>query len=763
MVAGDHGGAGDRRDVRGHGEDDDRVRRVRRDHARHRRPGAHLRAASTAARRSTEDVVKKGDRVTVKLHRPRRARTPAPVDEGARAEARRHAGRGAASAAAARAATASRPRSEQCVVAAIGRVAVAVVGAAESARADSGDAVTRRRRGAPPDGAAEWTDRALGIHAGSAVGRVRGLGARRRRCTSRASRWACRTCSSTWCSRARATRTREADRARARGARRLARRVHVARAHRRTRRACSTSTCDVAADVIGDLVFDPLLRDADLELERKVVLEEIAMVDDTPDDLVFELHNEPLWGAHPYGYSILGTRETVAALGVARPAGAARARVPSRRSSSWPRRATWTHDELLDVARAHRLDGACRWRRGAAHRARRRWRSRRRGEHVARDGAQTHVVVGSATVPHGDPRRYALILLSMLLGGGMSSRLFQRVREELGLAYAVYTFQSFHADVGMHGVYVGTAPETAREALRRHPSELARRRCRTGCRDDELAMGKSQLKGQITLSLESVTARMYRAAGVELYGEPYRTLDEMLALVDAVDGGAGGRAWRASTSRPSGRPSCSASGPGRAASSTARLAIRAPRSGRSLLTEHIADHEDRRSERDQDQREPHRPRAGRRRGAGRARATRCSSRPARGWAAASPTRTTPCVGAQIAPDADDGLARQRDDHEGEGADRAWSGSTCEGASSSSPTSTSRPTRSSRARTSSSGADVRRVRDRGAADARAAAADADVGGRRAHGGAGGREVPREAVRRPRRAARRRARAWRRPRW
>jgi predicted Zn-dependent peptidase len=115
----------------------------------------------------------------------------------------------------------------------------------------------------------------------------------------------------------------------------------------------------------------------------------------------------------------------------------------------------------------------------------------------------------------------------------MSSRIFQRVREELGLAYSVYTFQSFHADVGMHGVYVGTGPETAREALDAVDAELADV-ANNGLPAEELAMGKSQLKGQITLSLESVSARMYRCAGVELYGEPYRTLDEMLALVDAV-------------------------------------------------------------------------------------------------------------------------------------------------------------------------------------------------------------------------------------
>ena len=153
--------------------------------------------------------------------------------------------------------------------------------------------------------------------------------------------------------------------------------------------------------------------------------------------------------------------------------------------------------------------------------------------HVDKDAAQTHIVFGSDAVAYGDPRRYALSLVSTLLGGGMSSRLFQRVREELGLAYSVYTFQSFHADSGTHGVYVATAPETAREAADAVRDELAQIAAK-GLPSDEIAMGKGQLKGQITLSLEGVSSRMYRAATVALYGEEYRPLDEVLAAVDAI-------------------------------------------------------------------------------------------------------------------------------------------------------------------------------------------------------------------------------------
>ena len=286
-----------------------------------------------------------------------------------------------------------------------------------------------------------------------------------------------------------------------------------------------------AADVIADIVFRPLLRSSDLSLERKVVLEEIAMVEDTPDDLVFELHNEVLWGPHPYGHSILGTRETVRHLGV-------RALKELHGRAYHPPQlvvgaaGNVEHAALLDV-----LEGTG-------------WAGVPRGEasrmgapdasavsptmrHVDREGTQTHVVLGTTAVRYADPRRYALVMLSMLLGGGMSSRLFQRVREELGLAYAVYTFQQFYADTGMHGVYVATSPDSARAAFDVIRDELAQVAA-NGLPESEIAMGKSQLKGQMTLSLESVGARMYRAAAVELYGEPYRTLDETLALVEAV-------------------------------------------------------------------------------------------------------------------------------------------------------------------------------------------------------------------------------------
>ncbi|MGH7542048.1 MAG: M16 family metallopeptidase, partial [Gemmatimonadota bacterium] len=149
-------------------------------------------------------------------------------------------------------------------------------------------------------------------------------------------------------------------------------------------------------------------------------------------------------------------------------------------------------------------------------------------------GRQTHIVAAGLTVPYRDPLRYAVVLVGTALGGGMSSRLFQRVREERGLAYSVYTFHSFFAAGGHAGAYLGTSPETADEArdvLLREMHDVAT----AGPTADELEETRKQMKGHLTLSLESPGARMNRLAGLALYDEPYRTLDEIARQIDAID------------------------------------------------------------------------------------------------------------------------------------------------------------------------------------------------------------------------------------
>ena len=288
-----------------------------------------------------------------------------------------------------------------------------------------------------------------------------------------------------------------------------------------------------AASVIGELIFEPLLRQADLVLERKVILEEISMVDDTPDDIIFDVHNRAVWGDHPHGFPILGTRATVKALSVSDLHDLhERAYHPGRVVVAASGRVE--HDQLLEVLQTAG------------------WSTRARGdmtpfpldpveaagphaEHVSRkDIAQTHIVLGGQGIAFGDGRRYAFALLDMLIGGGMSSRLFQKVREELGLAYSVQTFSSSYADTGAHGVYLASAPETAQEALDA-VRDVLRDVAVNGLTEADLVAGKRQLRGQLVLSMEGVSSRMYRAALTALYGEPYRSIDELKALVDAID------------------------------------------------------------------------------------------------------------------------------------------------------------------------------------------------------------------------------------
>jgi predicted Zn-dependent peptidase len=284
-----------------------------------------------------------------------------------------------------------------------------------------------------------------------------------------------------------------------------------------------------ALDVLADLVLSPRLDERDLALEREVVLEEIAQVDDTPDDLVFELHAERFWRGHPYGRPILGTAESVSGMTVEI------LRDVHERSYTGENLVVAVagnidHDEVVD--RAARLFGEVR--RGSRVPVVELPEGALRGfEAVDRATAQTHLVFATDVAGHAHPDRYAHILLSAALGGGMSSRLFQKVRESMGLCYSVFSFQSFYRARGVSGVYVGTRPATAdkaRHAVRDELNLLAG----GGLNEAEFEDVARQVKGQIMLSLESPGSRVYRLASLELNDEPFVGLDGLLARVDAV-------------------------------------------------------------------------------------------------------------------------------------------------------------------------------------------------------------------------------------
>ena len=284
-----------------------------------------------------------------------------------------------------------------------------------------------------------------------------------------------------------------------------------------------------AMDVLADIVVDPALRDDDLELEREVVLEEIAQVEDTPDDLVFELHGERLWDGHPYGWSILGTKDSVASATGGRLRGLHREQYVGA-NLVVAAAGNVDHGVLVDRVGAHFGAVSPGTRTPPVEQPP---ASRTGVESVARDSAQTHIVFGADGPRYASGDRHAVNLLSAALGGGMSSRLFQRVREELGLCYSIFSYQSFYSRAGSLGVYVGTRPATAGEAADAVRAELARV-ASEGLPEDELVRTKRQVKGQIMLSLESTGARMYRLASFALHEEPLKDLDELLADIEAV-------------------------------------------------------------------------------------------------------------------------------------------------------------------------------------------------------------------------------------
>jgi predicted Zn-dependent peptidase len=280
---------------------------------------------------------------------------------------------------------------------------------------------------------------------------------------------------------------------------------------------------------MADMVWRPAF--IDIDPEREVVLEEIAMYEDDPQDTVFDVLGEAVFGGHPLGRPIIGRAPVIRDTPVdAISAFHARRYVPG--SVVVAAAGNVDHDRLLDALAVEGWfeAGAREWARAPvapspAYRGATRWEER--------DTAQTHIVFGTDTFPLRDPRRFAISILTNVFGGGMSSRLFQRVREELGLAYAIFAYKNFHQSSGQLGVYVGTQTASADQAVDAIRSEYDRI-AREGLPADELEAGKLQLKGQIMLALESPMARMGRLAGFSLHDDPYRPLDRMLAEIDAV-------------------------------------------------------------------------------------------------------------------------------------------------------------------------------------------------------------------------------------
>lgn len=287
----------------------------------------------------------------------------------------------------------------------------------------------------------------------------------------------------------------------------------------------------IAIDLLSDMLLRPALTPGEVLREQSVILEEIKMVEDAPDDLVHEMFAQQFWSKHPLGRAILGTPDTVSSFtseGI---------RDYFQKTYLAPNLVVAAaghieHDALRDlVERAFEgvppgvVSGA-----GAPPEITPGFVRRHK------EIEQSHVCLGTPGYHQAHAARHALYVLNTILGGSMSSRLFQHIREDRGLAYAVWSALNNYSDAGAISVYAGCAPDKVDEVIDLTLAELADLR-RTPVPADELQRAKDHLKGSLMLSLESTSSRMSQLAREELYFGRHFTLDELLAGFDSVTAG----------------------------------------------------------------------------------------------------------------------------------------------------------------------------------------------------------------------------------
>jgi predicted Zn-dependent peptidase len=286
---------------------------------------------------------------------------------------------------------------------------------------------------------------------------------------------------------------------------------------------------EAALDVVVGMIYDPVF--ADVDAEREVVLEEIAMVDDNPQDLVHDVVAEAVFGGHPLGRPVIGRAEVISSV--------------SRRALAAYHRAAYAHDNVVVAAAGNvthegvleLLAGRIPATDTPARRVRKPFaRTPPPGyRFLRRPTEQYHVCLGATGISRQDERRFAASLLDSILGGSASSRLFQEIREKRGMAYAVYSFASQYSDSGQVGLYVGTREENlvpCLEIVARELSDVFAGNVRPG----ELERAKENLKGRMLLSMESTSNRMSRLGKALVTGSELLSLEELVERIDAVTG-----------------------------------------------------------------------------------------------------------------------------------------------------------------------------------------------------------------------------------
>jgi predicted Zn-dependent peptidase len=284
----------------------------------------------------------------------------------------------------------------------------------------------------------------------------------------------------------------------------------------------------LAVDLLTDILLHPLFNADELEREKSVVLQEIKMVEDTPDDIIHDLFAGQIWGGHPLGRPILGSRDAVtsydrqAALGHF-----TEEYVPPRIIIAVA--GNVTHDRVIELFSA----GFQGFDRAATSRSPVPPTLKPGVNIVNKTLEQVHLIMGFPGLHHSAPERYALFLLNDVVGGSMSSRLFQEVREREGLVYAIHSGVQAYVDTGTLYVYAATDEKNFSKVLK-STLKVIRELKKTGVTDDELRRAKDHLKGSLMLSLESTSSRMNRLAKHEMHHGTFLSMDAMLAAIDGV-------------------------------------------------------------------------------------------------------------------------------------------------------------------------------------------------------------------------------------
>ncbi len=282
----------------------------------------------------------------------------------------------------------------------------------------------------------------------------------------------------------------------------------------------------LGADIIGDILTHSAFAPEELERERGVILQEIGQANDTPDDIIFDRFQEIAYPDQPMGRPVLGTESGIAGMGRDVLTGYMR-RHYAAGNIVVAAAGALTHEAVVDLARLHFADlpaampgpfvpGAYR---GGEFRE-------------ARELDQVHIVLGFPSVAYGDPDYYPMLLLSTLLGGGMSSRLFQEIREKRGLVYSIYSFAAPFMDGGLFGIYAGTGEAEAAELVPVTLEEL--RKVQGGVTEDELHRARAQVKASLLMSLESTGSRCEQLARqIQVFGRIV-PIAETVAKLNAV-------------------------------------------------------------------------------------------------------------------------------------------------------------------------------------------------------------------------------------